>query len=312
MITEGIAGTENQCIGVAEALGVEPVIKRVKLRTPWRQMSPWLGFGHRLALTPDSDAIDPPYPDLVLASGRKSIGVARLIREKSRGKSFVVQIQDPRVDPKNFDLVVVPQHDPMRGDNVMVTTAGLHRVTPQKLQAAREKFAARFAGLPPRRVAVLIGGSNRAHTMTRQNTEDMAKQLRALAGPDCGLMVTASRRTGAENTKILQEMLASPYVYFWDGTGENPYFGFLALADALVVTGDSVSMLSEAIATGKPVYIVPLDSNHKRHQVFHKLLEEQGYTRPFTGHLEKWSYTPPDDTMKVAAEIRARMQKRAA
>ncbi|HYD17662.1 MAG TPA: mitochondrial fission ELM1 family protein [Patescibacteria group bacterium] len=308
IVTEGIAGTENQCIGVAEALGVDYVIKRIKLRAPWKQFSPWLCWGHNYALAADSDPVAPPYPDLVLASGRKSIGIAAHIRRASRGQSFIVQIQDPRIDPKHFDLVVVPQHDPTRGDNVLVTKAGLHRVTQQKLVAAKEQFEKKFELAKPR-VAVLIGGSSKAHTMTRENAKTLAQQLLHLAeSPDIGLLITASRRTGEENAKLLREMLQGPAIYFWDGTGDNPYFAFLALADYIIVTEDSVSMTSEALSTGKPVYIAALEGGAKRLDTFHKILQEQGYTRPFTGLLEHWSYTPPDDTQRVAEEIRRRLK----
>lgn len=310
IITEGIAGTENQCLGVAEALGLNPVVKRIKLKAPWRQLSPWLAWGHGGALAEGSDSIAPPYPDLVLASGRKSIGIARHIREKSAGKTFVAQIQDPRINPKYFDLVVVPQHDPTRGDNVLVTKAGLHRVTKQKLAAAKEKWEKTFAKIPRPRVAVLIGGTSKAHTMTAENAKALAVQLLHLAeSPDIGLLITASRRTGEENAKLLRDMLQGPAIHFWDGTGENPYFGFLAIADYIIVTEDSVSMTSEALSTGKPVFIAALEGGARRLDTFHKILHEQGYTRPFTGLLEQWSYTPPDDTQRVAEEIRARMKK---
>ncbi len=309
IITEGIAGTENQCIGVAEALGVEPVIKRIKLRSPWKQLSPWLSCGHGNALTPDSDSIAPPYPDLVIASGRKSIGIARYIREQAKGRTFVVQIQDPRVNPKHFDLVVVPQHDPTRAENVIVTKAGLHRVTPKKIADAKAKFEKQFAKIPHPRVAVLIGGTSKAHTMTAENAKALALQLLHLAErPDIGLLITASRRTGEENAKLLRDMLQGPAIHFWDGAGENPYFGFLALADYIIVTEDSVSMASEALSTGKPVYIAALEGGARRLDMFHKILQEQGYTRPFTGLLEQWNYTPPDDTQRVADEIRERFK----
>lgn len=307
VITEGIAGTENQCIGVAEALGVTTVIKRIKLKFPWKQLSPMLpGYG----LAEGSDPVDPPYPDLVLASGRKAIGIARALKQRSP-QTFVVQIQDPRINPKHFDLVVVPQHDPTRGDNVIVTKAGLHRVTPAKIAAAKENVEKQLTKLPRPRVAVLIGGTSKAHTMTPQNAKLLAVQLLHLAeSPNIGLMITASRRTGPENEKLLREMLQGPAIYFWDGTGDNPYFGFLALADYIIVTEDSVSMASEALSTGKPVYIAALEGGARRLDMFHKILQEQGYTRPFTGLLEQWHYVPPDDTQRIADEIRARMKER--
>lgn len=310
ILTEGIAGTENQCLGLAAALGVDAVVKRIGLKTPWRQLSPYLRFGHARALTPESDPIDPPYPDLLIASGRKSIGAALHIKKHSGGKTFLVQIQDPRIDPALFDLVVVPQHDNARGPNVLTTTAALHRITPEKLAESRAQFAPLLSSLPWPRVAVLIGGNSRAHSMTPETAERLAGQLQHLAArKGVGLMVTASRRTGDDNRRRLQEKLQDlPHCYFWDGAGENPYFGFLAHADYIIVTEDSVSMTSEALTTGKPVYIAGLSGGARRLDAFHKKLEQQGYTRPFTGVLEEWSYTPPDDTAAVAREIRIRMK----
>lgn len=309
IISEGLAGTEGQCVGLAEALGVTPVIKRFKLKFPWKQLTPMLLAGHGMALTPDSDALVPPWPDLILASGRKSIGVGLLAKKLSGGKSFLVQVQDPRTNPALFDLVVVPQHDGARGENVVVTQAALHRVTPKKLADAKRRFEKTFADIPSPRVAVLIGGNSRAHTMTADNARVLAQQLMHLAEmPHTGLMITASRRTGAENEKILRDALKGTGIFFWDGTGDNPYFGILAWADYIIVTEDSVSMTSEALSTGKPVYIATLEGGARRLDSFHKLLQEQGYTRPFTGLLENWTYAPPDDTQRVANEISARMR----
>lgn len=307
VLTEGIAGTENQCLGVAEALGISPVIKRINLRFPWKQLSPWLRCGHAHALTPDSAALAPPWPDLLIASGRKSIGPALDIRKRSGGKTFLVQVQDPRISPALFDLVAVPQHDPARGNNVVVTTAALHRVTAEKLAKARAAWQEKLSFLPRPRIAVLIGGNSKTHRMTSGTCTRLAGQLKGL---DAGLMVTASRRTGPENMQFLRDALRGDNIFFWDGAGENPYFGFLALADHIIVTEDSVSMTSEALATGKPVYIAPMEGHGKRLGSFHRLLQEQGYTRPFTGKLETWSYEVPDDTGKVAEEICRRMERK--
>ena len=304
ILTEGIAGTENQCLGLAEALGLKPVVKRIKLKSPWRQLSPWLRWGHQHALAPDSDPVDPPYPDILIASGRKSIGAALHIKKKSGGKTFLVQLQDPRINPKHFDLVAASQHDPVRGDNVIVTTGALHRITPAKIAAEKEKFSAVLSALPEPRVAVLIGGNSRTHKMTPYVAGKLGGMLHRLSA---SLMITCSRRTGADNERMLRATLAGPRTYFWDSVGENPYFALLGFADYIIVTEDSVSMTSEALSTGKPIYIASLEGSSKRFGKFHKLLQEQGYTRPFTGELEPWSYTPPHDTLKVADEIRRRL-----
>lgn len=307
IVTEGIAGTENQCLGVAEALGVMPEIKRINLRQPWKSLSPYLGFESPATFT--GDRLETPWPDLVLASGRKSIAAARYIKKASGGKSFVVQIQDPRVSSKQFDLVAVPAHDPSRGDNVIVTTAAPNRIQNQRLDDARKEFAPTLSKLPEPRVTVLIGGNSKAYQMTQDITSKLAKQLRTLADQGHGLMVTASRRTGTENEKILKEALDHKNIYYWDGSGDNPYFGFLAWADFILVTADSVSMLSEAATTGKPVYMVPLEGGTKRFQAFHDNLLERGIIRRFEDKLTSYDYTSLDDAGLIAKEIQKHLNK---
>jgi mitochondrial fission protein ELM1 len=180
----------------------------------------------------------------------------------------------------------------------------MHRVTPEKISAEKEKFAAVLDVLPQPRVAVLIGGNSRAHKMTPYVAGMLGGMLHKL---NASLMITCSRRTGVDNERMLRATLSGPKTYFWDGTGESPYFALLGFADYIIVTEDSVSMASEALSTGKPVYIAPLEGGGRRLDRFHKLLQEQGYTRPFMGLLEEWSYTPPHDTMKAADEIRRRL-----
>ena len=305
IVTEGIAGTENQCLGVAEALGVMPMVKRIGLRQPWKTLSPWLGF--ECACTFSGDKMEAPWPDLVLASGRKAIAAARYIKRASGGKSFIVFIQDPRVPTGQFDLVAVPAHDPSRGDNIIVTAAAPNRITSQRLAEAEKEFSSLLSPLPRPHVAVLIGGTSKAYDMTLGVTEKLAASLRVLAENGYGLMVTASRRTGWGNENILRHALAHENVYFWDGRGDNPYFAFLASADFILVTADSVSMLSEAATTGKPVYMIPLEGGSKRLDDFHNNLLQQGILRRFDGTLEAYDYTPLNDAGLIAEEIKKRL-----
>ena len=307
IITEGMAGTENQCLGVAEALGVMPVIKRIGLKQPWKSLSPFLGFEQPFSFT--GDTLDAPYPDLVLASGRKAIAAARYIKKASKGETFVVQIQDPRISPKHFDLVAVPHHDPTRGDNVVVTHAAPNRITDEKLKVAAQDFKDVLAPLPQPRVAVLIGGNSKAYKMTAEITRNLCADLLALAQSGYGLMVTASRRTGEENAAIINESLRHENIYVWDGQGENPYFAFLGTADFMIVTADSVSMISEAATTGKPVYMLPLDGGTPRFNKFHNHLLENGIIRTFDGSLKEYSYAPIRDAKLVAWEIKSRIGK---
>lgn len=297
VITEGLAGTENQCLGVAEAMGVTPVIKRINLTQPWKLLSPYIGFEQKWSFTGDS--LNPPWPDIVIAGGRKAIAAARYIRKTSKGKTLSVFIQDPRIPTRNFDLVAVPHHDPARGDNVIVTDGSPNRITPEKLEAAKKEFP-EFEKVPGPRVAVLIGGSSKIYNMTSDVMENL---LPLLLNLDAGLMVTTSRRTGEENAAILNKALKGTQSYIWDGEGPNPYFGMLGWADYILVTADSASMISEAASTGKPTYIIPLEGGSPRMDKFYQHLINKGAAQVFTGSLENRLYTPLKDSHKIAEEI---------
>jgi len=310
VLSDGKPGMENQCRGLAEALGCDPVVKRIAVRPPWSRLPPQLWWRPLAAIGPEGDQISPPWPDLLVATGRQTVAPAAAIRRLACGRTFAVQIQDPTISPRHFDLVVVPQHDRLRGDNVTTTLGALHRVTPARLAAEAPRFAGLLDSLPRPLVAVLVGGSNGAYRLTAALARELGERLAALARRGAGLAITPSRRTGADNEAALKAGLGDAPAFVWDGSGENPYFGLLAHADTILVTGDSVSMVSEACSTGKPVYVIPLHGRSRKFDRFHAELERRGITRRFAGTLENWRYPPLDDTARVAGEIRHRLASR--
>jgi hypothetical protein len=307
VITEGLIGTQNQCVGIAEALGIDPVIKKIKLNEPWKSLSPYIGMESKKTFSDQGDSLTAPWPDIIIASGRKSIAAARYIKKQSGGKTFTVQIQDPRFRRNDFDLLVVPRHDPassMKLNNLLVTVATPNRITTEKLAEGRAQFADILSLLPGPRIGVLVGGTAGKQILTAEMTRTLATQLNALAARGYGLMITTSRRTGAENEAILREALNAPGIFFWDGKTPNPYFGILGWSDAIIVTSESMSMMSEAATTGKPVYVVDLGGAKPRHQQMQENMRELGIIRNFTGEIAEWTYTPLNDANLVAQEIR--------
>lgn len=301
---------ENQALGMTEVLGLTPVRKRVAARQPWRSLPPrlWIdriGFG---ALK--GDALAPPWPDVVVSCGGQAALAAYLIRRASGGRSFTIHIQKPALPARDFDVLVVPKHDGFSGANVIVTDGAVHRVTHAKLAESAERFAPLYAHLPRPRVAVLIGGRNKRYRLTAARMKTFAAELAALAKGGAGLMITTSRRTEPEAAAILARALAGLPAHIWDGTGDNPYFGLLGLADAILVTRDSVSMASEAAFTGKPVHVIDLDGRSRRIELFHAHMEQKGVTRRFRGMLETWTFDPPDDTGTAAAKIKPLLDAR--
>lgn len=313
VVTDGKAGMEVQCLGLAEALGCMPQVKRVMTRGPWRWLPPRLWFNALAAQKPRGDVLGPPWPDLMIATGRQTVALSMAVRRASAGRTFTVQIQNPKVDPTEFDLVAVPAHDRLSGTNVLVTTGSIHRVTRARLDREANEFRARLAHMPRPLVAVLIGGSNGHYDLTPEVARKLGQDLAALARQGHGLAITPSRRTGADNIAALRDGLGDAPAVIWDFTGENPYFGYLGLADAVVVTCDSVNMVSEALATGSPVHIVDLPGRRTgKFATFHAGLRAAGLARPFQGRIESWTYVPPDDTARVAAEIKRRIAARVA
>ncbi|KZD12027.1 mitochondrial fission ELM1 family protein [Oceanibaculum pacificum] len=311
VVTDGKVGMEIQCIGLAEALGLSPVVKRIAPAAPWRWLPPSPLWATLAAAGPGGDRLEPPFPDLLIASGRQSAGPAIAMRKASAGKTFTVQIQDPKTAPSNFDLMIVPEHDTVRGDNVFRTFGSLNRVTRARLDAEAARFAPALAHLPRPLVTISIGGSNDRYTLDRAAIDALCDKLLALTqSHGVGLAVTPSRRTGAQNEQRLRERLAGAPAVVWDGSGDNPYFGYLGLADHIVVTCDSVNMVSEACATGKPVHVVMLPGGSAKFERFHAAMRAAGYTRPFDGALEAWSYTPLDETARAAGEVRRRLELR--
>ncbi len=297
VITAGMAGTENQCLGVAESLGVTPIIQRIGLNFPWNILSPWLGFECAATFSPK---LRPPWPDLLIASGRKSIAASRYIKKMSGGKSFTVQLQDPRIDTNQFDVVAVPLHDPSRGENILVTAATPNRITPDTLAKARDDFAPQFEKITAPRVAVLIGGSTKSHKFTADEAHDLV----TLLAPIPNLMITTSRRTGAEKDRLFRYTLGTTGNYIWDGQSPNPYQGMLAWADYILVTADSTAMISDAATTGKPVYILPMNGLTRRQKLLVENLKTHGAVRNFDGNLTPWTYTPLHDSADIADFIR--------
>jgi len=311
VLTLGVPGMDNQSLGLAQALGLEITQKRIVPTAPWKHLPPQFWFNPLRFLGAGSDAIVAPWPDVVIGTGRMTVAVARAIKRASGGKTFSVRIQDPKTAYDEFDVIITPQHDTLNRPNVIHTMGGLHTITAERVRQAGERFAPQFAHLPRPLVAVLVGGSNKCYRMTPEIGHQLGERLATLAKTTgAGILLTPSRRTGAEVEAAIRDGLADTPAYVWDGGGENPYLAFLALADAIVTTVDSVNMVSEACTSGKPVFVVDLDGGSAKFRRFHDAMHSRGYTRPFTGVLERWEYAPLDDVGMVAQEVQKRLSER--
>ncbi len=318
-ITDGSAGMAAQVKSLALALGVEADMKTVKIRTPYV----WLPNGfHALFLKPyifpalvdnaASDTLCAPWPELIITCGRRAAIVAmglkaHITRANTRHPPRFIHIQDPMVDPRNFDVIVAMTHDTIEGRNVIKTRYALHSITAETLAEAGERFKARFAKFPRPYVAVLLGGTTNKYKLTLEGMKAVTHALETmLEQSDCSLLITPSRRTGDMNIAALAGAFAvNPRVYIYYGHEENPYLGLLSLADYIVVSNDSVNMMSEAHATGKPIFLLPLPGHSGTKPVrFSNRLLRDGIAKPLGIPLEPWSYPPSDEMARVAQEVK--------
>lgn len=299
---DGKAGNARQALAMARALAVDAGEHRLHPRAPWRWLAPRLPPGAAHAF----DALPATPPALAVGCGRQAALATRLLR--ARG-SRVVQILDPRIDPRHWDLVIAPRHDGLAGGNVIQTLGSLHPVDEAWLRRAGHAFPA-LAALPAPHTVLLVGGPTRNAPLDDAGFATLLRTLSARAKTEGGsLSAVASRRTPASwRTAIGIVDGGLPGLRWRDtGDGNNPYAGLLAHADRIVCTPDSVNMLSEAAATGVPVFVWHPRATRGRQRVFVDALVEAGHARPLDAAMAPFAATPLRETARVAALVRARL-----
>ena len=231
-------------------------------------MTPWGPIDPRDAPVRAGSPIAPPFPDLAISAGRRTVPYLRHVKRASGGRTFTIFVKDPYTGPGTADVIWIPEHDKLRADNVVVTLTPAHRLRPEVFGSARVAPDARLRGLPHPRVAMVLGGKGVNHRFEPADIARLAEIARTIAGTGASLMVTPSRRTPpaalAAIEAALGPALAAGRAFVWDGQGANPYAQILAHASAIVVTGDSANMVGEATATGAPVHVYEPTGGHPK------------------------------------------------
>lgn len=306
-LTDGHAGNRRQADALAAALNCGPAKDwRLDPRLPWNMLAPRSFAGADHAFGPAfAQALAQP-PPLAIGCGRQAALATRLLHERG-GK--VVQILDPRIDTRYWNLVVAPEHDLLSGDNVITLLGSLNPVDETWLARAREAFAV-FAELPQPRTAVLLGGSSSHARFDRSAFEVLASKLEvALAREGGSVLITTSRRTPADLIAALRHRYVETPGVVWCGEadGVNPYQGLLAWADRIVCSPDSVNMVSEACATDAPVFVFDPTRVSGRPRKFLDSLLAHGRIRAMDTQLAPFQVEPLRETARVAALVRERL-----
>jgi len=303
---DGADGHRRQALALAQALATDPVEHRLFARAPWSWFSPRRLPGAERAFGAGfRDSLQAP-PALAVGCGRRAALATRLLRERG---SQVVQILHPRADTRHWDLVVAPEHDGLSGANVITLCGSLNPVDAAWLDAGRAAFPA-LATLPSPRTVLLLGGRTAAVRFDRGAFEVLAAKLEHWLAMEGGsLLVLGSRRTPPQLARLSRSYWAdTPGLRWFDASdGANPYAGALAHADRIVVSPDSVNMVSEACATAAPVYVAEPGRATGRVQAYLAGLLRRGRIREQGRLPEAFDAEPLRETGRVAAAIRERL-----
>lgn len=313
-VSDGRAGIERQTIALANALSeLMPTQMRVVHLAPsgpqtWLPPQFWptplaaLSYEQRGELAP-------PWPDIWIANGRRSIPYSLRAKAWSGGKTLVVQLQDPRIDVSRFDIVVPPRHDGVVGANVVETLGAPVWFTKTQIEAAKAAFPCLLA-ISTRKVLVILGGTSKRHRFSLERARTIIADLTAIAAGGAHLLITASRRTPHNVVALFRDFAATGQTSFFADEqvdGPNPYLAWLAYANCALVTEDSTNMMTDAAFFGLPIHLVKLDGGDARFDRLHQGFVQAGAARWFGGRLESWTYPPVKDALDVAGVIADRL-----
>ena len=312
VITDGKIGDEVQCFGLAHALGLKPQRHLVRPRALFAALMPWGPIDPRDAHRRPGSPIAPPFPDIAIAAGRRTVPYLRHVKRASGGRTFTVFMKDPYTGAKTADVLCLPMHDALRAENIITAMTSPHGLSPEVFRAAHDTPDPRLDALPQPRLAMILGGVSGHYNFTAADSDRLAEIAVRHASGGYGLMVTPSRRTHPELLETIRDALdraglLGTRAFVWNRVGINPYVAILARAAAIIVTGDSVNMVGEATATGVPVHVyIPSGKGHPKMTRFIDRLVEQGAVRRYRGKLEQFSYENVDSTPHFAREVAKR------
>ena len=304
LLTEGMHGMISQVEGLAKALDIEFTHQKVELNSFWKFIPP--------NLTPISNVVfkkfDSPDFDIIISCGRKSVVPSIYLKKNSSKKIVNIHIQDPKVSLSNFDFIIAPEHDSLKGKNVITSRGAIHYLTLDEIKNnhgyLKEKIKQNKDYL-----LLVLGGPNKYYDYDDQNLVNIFDKIkRILSKNNLQAIVIPSMRTPKRTINLVNEFLGKENLVITD-IDKKAYLSGLSLAKYIGVTCDSTSMISEAAITGKPVYIadIPAKKNDKRFKKFRELFSKLNITKNLNEKLEIWNYKGLNETARIAEEIKKKI-----
>tara|TARA_B100000700_G_scaffold78937_1_gene88795 strand:+ start:542 stop:1492 length:951 start_codon:yes stop_codon:yes gene_type:complete len=304
LLTQGMHGMISQAEGLAKALGLSYKHHQIKLKGFWNLIPP--------KFTPVSDRIleDKFVCDsrIIISCGRKSVVPSIIFKKRFKKEIFTIHIQDPKVSPDNFDCIISPSHDNLNGENIISTTGSIHYLTNEEIK--RNKNYLKFNSDEKKIITLILGGPNKYYNFSEKQMNKMFAKIKNLfVYSKYKLIVIPSYRTPENIVKLAFNYFNEEHLVIKE-RDKKAYLSALGLADIIIVTCDSISMISESAITGKPIYVAHMDNkkNIYRFNKFFKLFKDLGIIRDLENKIEYWSYNRLDEVNKAAEQVKERLK----
>ncbi len=307
LLTEGMHGMISQVEGMAKALHTEYSHKIVRLSFPWNLVPPKLTPISQIVLKDKIYITNNEIPDLIISCGRKSV-IPSIFLKKKNPKIFTIHIQDPKVDFKNFDAIVAPEHDNLKGDNIYSSKGAIHYITQAEINEAKKYLVDKIKG--EKIVSLILGGPNKYYSFNSEQINNIFNQIKSIFVSDgYKVIIIPSMRTPREIINLaIKEMGSCGHVV--NRVDKQAYLSAYALANYVIVTCDSTSMISEAATSGKPIFVAHMKAkkNNYRFKRFFELFKQMGITRDLGEKVEHWTYNKHNEAQRIALELKNKIE----
>jgi len=305
-ITDGSQGMISQVNGLAQFMNNKFIEKKIKLKWPWSILQPgFIPFNKKIF---EKNFFEDSLPNMIISCGRKSVYASIYLKKQLRNKIINIHIQNPKISIDKFDFIVAPDHDGLQGSNVYTSKGAIHYLTIEEINESRNYLENKIEKNKDV-VSLILGGPTKYYNYADENMINIFSKInKNLINKNLQLIVIQSNRTPKKTTNLAKEYFNKSRIVV-DNVDKKAYLSSLALSKYVVVTCDSISMISEAALTGKPIYVamIPALKNDKRFKRFRNLFEKLNIIRNLDQEFEIWNYEKLDETNRIASEIKKKI-----
>jgi len=307
LLTEGMHGMISQVEGMAKALNTQYSHRIVRLNFPWNLIPPKFSPISQIVLKDKIYLIENETPDLIISCGRKSV-IPSIILKKKNPKIFTIHIQDPKVNYENFDIIIAPEHDNLSGKNIHISKGAIHYITEVEINRAKSYLIDKIKS--EKIVSLILGGPNKYYNFDDNQLIKIFDEIKSkFVSKDYKVIIIPSMRTPKKSIELAKKEM-STCAYVVGSVDKQAYLSAYGLADYVIVTCDSTSMISEAATSGKPVFVAHMKpkKNNYRFKRFFELFKQMGITRDLGEKVETWSYNKHNEAQRIATEIKKKIK----